>query len=378
MKISSRKEKFTELFPTALRFRWQQIEGALFDPTFKNFGDITTLPQEVRTKLDRELKWLALEPVAVLESRKKDTYKAVIALADGKRVETVLMKNARGYYSVCVSSQVGCAMACTFCATGRMGFTRNLSTDEIIDQYRFWQYFLAEKEEVTHPPDSLRDPPAGGESLPVRSDTLDVSGRRAGYISNLVFMGMGEPLANYDNVKETLRLLLANTDMGPTRITVSTVGLLPMLEKVLHDEAWPPVRLAVSLHSADSQTRQAMMPTSYDGFLEKLVDWTSQYFKKFESRRRHLTFEYVMLSQVNDTVHHAEMLIEFARKVGKVRINLIPYNFTGSIYRDSLSADFAQFEETLRQAGVDVTKRRTMGEDIAAACGQLIVKSSQK
>ena len=118
------------------------------------------------------------------------------------------------------------------------------------------------------------------------------------------------------------------------------------------------------------------MPSSYDAFLEKLLEWTGKYFEKFQSRRRHLTFEYVMLSKVNDSVRHAEALIRFARRVGKVRINLIPYNFTGEVYRDSLPGDFDRFEAKLREAGVQVTRRRTMGDDIAAACGQLIVEKT--
>jgi 23S rRNA (adenine2503-C2)-methyltransferase len=135
-----------------------------------------------------------------------------------------------------------------------------------------------------------------------------------------------------------------------------------------------------------------MMPSSFDAFLEELIVWTEEYFEKHESRRRHLTFEYVMLSKINDTEKHAEALIRFARRVGKVRINLIPYNFTpipipperdatgqaGSIYRDSLPADFARFEERLREASVVVTRRRTMGDDIAAACGQLIVEKNKQ
>ena len=149
-----------------------------------------------------------------------------------------------------------------------------------------------------------------------------------------------------------------------------------MLHKLLDDETWPPVRLAVSLHSADAKTRTNIMPSSYPQFLDKLLEWTEKYFAKFSSRRRHLTFEYVMLSKVNDTSMHAKALIQFARRVGKVRINLIPYNFTGEVYRDSLPADFARFEAELREAGVLVTRRRTMGDDIAAACGQLVVEKN--
>lgn len=348
MTLLSRTEQFKALFPEAPSFRLKQMEEALFSPVFKSFLDVSNMPLAMRQTLDRELKWLAVRPAAVLESAKKDTYKAIVEMGDGKRVETVLMQNARGHWTVCVSSQVGCAMACTFCATGTMGFTRNLNADEISDQYRFWNVFLRER------PDLLQ------------------------YISNIVFMGMGEPLANYENVKESLRLIFAHTDIGPTRITVSTVGLLPMLRALLRDPEWPPVRLAVSLHSADSETRRQMMPSSFDGFLDDLAAWTKKYFEKFDSRRRHLTFEYVMLSRVNDTERHAQALIRFARRVGKARVNLIPYNFTGSVYRDSLPGDFARFEERLRDAGVDVTRRRTMGGDIAAACGQLIVEKEKQ
>lgn len=351
----SRKETFAVLFPEAPAFRLRQMEEALFSPLFNNFSEVSNLPLAMRERLARELPWLSVKEVQVFESAKKDTYKAVVETVDGKRVETVLMKNARGQWTVCVSSQVGCAMACTFCATGTMGFTRNLSADEIVDQVRFWIFFLRKKSTM-----SLSN---GGAELP-------------GRISNVVFMGMGEPLANYDNVKESLRLLLTHTDIGMTRITVSTVGLLPMLRKLLKDPEWPAVRLAVSLHSADPDTRKQMMPSSFDGFLDGLVAWTAEYFKQFETRRRHLTFEYVMLSRVNDTEGHATALIRFAHQVGKVRINLIPYNFTGSVYRDSLPGDFERFQKQLEEAGVAVTRRRTMGDDIAAACGQLVVEKS--
>lgn len=342
----SRREKFICLFPDALAFRLKQMEEAIFSVVFKGFADVSNMPLAMRQQAAQEIPWFSVMEVRVFESVKKDTYKAVVETVDGKRVETVLMKNARGQWTVCVSSQVGCAMACTFCATGTMGFTRNLLADEIVDQVRFWNVFLGKRPDLEQ------------------------------RVSNVVFMGMGEPLANYDNVKESLRLLLTYTDIGMTRITVSTVGLLPMLSKLLADPTWPAVRLAVSLHSADPDTRKQMMPSSYDGFLDGLVQWTEQYFQKFDSRRRHLTFEYVMLSRVNDTEHHAQALIRFAQRVGKVRINLIPYNFTGSVYRDSLPGDFEQFQKQLEQAGVVVTRRRTMGDDIAAACGQLVIEKN--
>ncbi len=358
MVLLTREEQFRKLFPKAPAFRFRQMEEALFSPVFKSFADISNMSLAMRELLTKEISWLAIKEVQVLESAKRDTFKAVVEMVDQKRVETVLMKNARAQWTVCVSSQVGCAMACTFCATGKMGFTRNLIADEIVDQVRFWNIFLRERPKL------------------------------AQRISNVVFMGMGEPLANYENVKETLSVLLAHTDMGMTRITVSTVGLIPMLRKLLADPKWPAVRLAVSLHSADAVTRQVMMPSSFPAFLNDLAVWTQEYFEKFDSRRRHLTFEYVMLSKINDTEMHAQALITFARKVGNVRINLIPYNFipqtskrsaeqAKNVYRGSLPGDFAHFEKTLEEAGVTVTRRRTMGDDIAAACGQLIVDKSE-
>ena len=348
MKILTRKEQFGALFPDMPQWRLGQFEAALFHEGWRGWKDASMLSLASRETCEKQIPWLSCKEVCVLESAKKDTYKAIVEVAGGHRVETVLMRNARGYWTVCVSSQVGCAMACTFCATGKMGFLRNLTSDEIVDQYRFWKLFL------------------------------DARANLEQRISNVVFMGMGEPLANYDNVREAIGLLLKYTDMGPTRITVSTVGLVPMLEHILNDLAWPPVRLAVSLHSADSKTRQAIMPTSYEGFLEKLADWTKRYFMKFGSRRRHLTFEYVMLSGVNDMQLHAEALAKFSSSIGKVRVNLIPYNFTGSKYIQSQKKAMDMFQEMLERKDVIVTRRRTMGEDIAAACGQLIVEGKKK
>jgi 23S rRNA (adenine2503-C2)-methyltransferase len=346
--LSPRKQIFTELFPGAPVFRLKQLQSALFDRRIKSLDDLTTFPVEWRSKMaEQDFRWFSYKDTLVQASKNRDTFKALLTLHDGKQIETVLMQNKRGHFSVCVSSQVGCAMACTFCATGKLGLLRSLTVDEILDQYRFWEQYL----------DQYKDLPQ--------------------YISNIVFMGMGEPLANYGNVRETLRLLLTHTDMGPTRITVSTVGLLPMMQYLLNDPEWPPVRLAVSLHSADSDSRKKMMPSSYDDFLQKLLAWSKEYFTKFSSRRRHVTFEYVMLSKVNDTAMHAKKLIHFARQVGKVRINLIPYNWTGEVYKDSLPGDFEAFESTLRSAGVDVTRRRTMGDDIDAACGQLANKEQK-
>mgnify|MGYP000855292509 FL=1 len=344
----TRQSTLSALFGNIPSWRLTQIERALFLPSIRSFEDITTLPAAWRTPLHEEGIFVSYGEAQVFWSQKKDTFKALLTLADGKRIETVLMRNARGAFTVCVSTQVGCAMACTFCATGKMGFSRNLSNDEIVDQVRHWMYFLAD-----HPEISAR-------------------------ISNIVYMGMGEPLANYEAVKQSLRTILAHTDIGPTHITVSTVGLVPMLDHILDDAEWPAVRLAVSLHSADPKTRKEIMPTSYDDFPETLARWAERYFTKFDSKRRHLTFEYIMLSGVNDSEGHAEALIKFVRRIGKVRINLIPYNYTGDVFRKSTQREIDAFQERLESAGVDVTRRRTMGEDIDAACGQLAIRKKEE
>lgn len=351
-----RKEQFSELFPETPAFRWRQIEQAFFVPTIRSWDGVTSLSKEMRAKL-AHLPWMTVSASHVMASAKKDTHKALLTLADGQVIETVLMENARGELTICVSSQVGCAMRCGFCATGKMGLKRSLDADEIIDQYRFWQHFLEDNKHR--------------EGL--HSDFSAIPPR----ISNIVFMGMGEPLANYENVKRTLNVLLAQTDLGPTRIIVSTVGVLPRLEQMLTDKEWPHVRLAISLHSAIAETRKQIVPTSYDDFLPKLADWARRYLKVLGNRRHHLTFEYVMLKDVNDTDAHARALAAFVQSIGNVKCNLIPYNLTDCEFTRSEDSQIERFLAILEDAEVIATRRRTMGDDIAAACGQLIVLSAK-
>lgn len=325
------------------RYRERQVWEALFSPQIRSFDDITTLPRELRERLTETMPFLSFDESRVLVSARKDTLKAWLKLGDGQAIEAVLMKNTRDDWTLCVSSQVGCAMGCTFCATGTMGFKRNLSADEIVDQYRFFLLYLADREEFI------------------------------GRISNIVYMGMGEPFANYENVRASLNLILAHTDIGPTRITVSSVGHLARLTALLADEKWPPVRLAISLHSAVPETRKKLMPTSYPEFLERLSEWAKRYAARYPEVRRYLTFEYVLLSGVNDDQAHAKALARFANEVGNVRINLIPYNRNANRLTTSTPDASDAFQTYLKDHGVTVTRRRPMGDDIAAACGQLVV-----
>lgn len=352
---STRLEQFTALFPNEPRFRWEQIVRACYQPQVKSWKDITTLSKPMREQL-AVIPFTSYKSSQVFSGKKKDTYKAILTLQDDSQIETVLMANTRGQWTICVSSQVGCAQRCGFCATGRMGFTRNLTVDEIVDQYLFWNRYIR-TEKPKHP---------------------EAKGHVEARISNVVFMGMGEPLANYENVKQTMNQWLKYTDLGRTHITVSTVGMIPMLNKLLEDKEWPHVRLAVSVHSADPSTRKQIVPTSYDGFLDALKDWGKRYLEKFGNNKHHLTFEYVMLRDVNDTQHHAKALYEFVNKVGLVKVNLIPYNLTDTPFKRSLDKAIEEFKATLEAHGVTVTIRKTMGEDIAAACGQLIKLGQKK
>ena len=344
--METRAEAFKRLFPKEPKYRRAQIEEAVFSNDWNGWQEVTSLPQAIRETLADEVPWLAYKDhlVQVHKSPGEDAVKAALELLDGACIETVLMTNKRGQWTVCLSTQVGCAMNCAFCATGKLGLKRNLTSDEIIDQYRFWLRYMKQ---------------------------TNLTNR----ISNLVLMGMGEPLANYDNVKEALNLILKHTGIGPTRITVSTVGMIPQLNQILNDKDWPAVRLAVSLHSADPIIRKQLIPTSHDQFLNDLIEWSKRYQKQLGNRRHHITFEYVMLAGENDDEDHAKQLADFASQIDRVKINLIPYNATDANFTGSNKATIDKFAAILREAGIDVMRRRSLGTDINAACGQLAGKS---
>ena len=296
----------------------------------------------MRETLKDNIQWMSCSPVQTLSSNAGDTHKVVLKGEDDLLFESVLMANKREQWTICVSSQIGCAMGCTFCATGTMGLKRNLSSDEIADQYRFWKEFLRERPE-----------------LPQR-------------ISNVVFMGMGEPLVNVENVKDAIRQWMDHTDMGPTKITVSTVGVLPVLDQILTDPDWPAVRIAISLHSPEEESRREIVPTTAPKFHERLAAWTHEYQKVHGNRRHHVTFEYTLIAGVNDNAEEAARLVRFVQTTSAVKVNVIPLNpVSGKEFSASSRKGIEEFKAVLLNAGIDVTERRTMGQDIAAACGQL-------
>jgi 23S rRNA (adenine(2503)-C(2))-methyltransferase len=328
-------------------FRLKQTLAAFFSADFTGWDSITTLPQATRLELQKTLSHTTLLNHQILNSQDQETFKAILTLHDGLKIETVLMKNPREQWTICVSSQVGCAMRCSFCATGKMGQLRNLDALEIVEQLCFWKKILKQ--------------------------TPNISPR----ISNLVFMGMGEPLLNYDNVKTCLTLWLEHTDIGPNHITVSTVGVLPALEKMLEDKTWPNVKIAISLHSADEIIRKEIAPSHTPSFFSRLKAWCNAYEKTRGARTRPLTFEYVMLDHVNDTITEAKKLANYLKELNRVKVNLIPFNAVRDTpYLKSKRQTLEQFQNALKHLGIFATIRDTKGQDIEAACGQLIVSQT--
>jgi 23S rRNA (adenine2503-C2)-methyltransferase len=251
-------------------------------------------------------------------------------------IEAVFIpETSRG--TLCVSSQAGCVLDCAFCSTGKQGFNRNLSTGEIIGQLWLANNLLREKKE-------------------------------ARVISNVVMMGMGEPMLNLDNVIPALRLMLDDNAYGLSRrrVTVSTAGVIPGMDR-LRDEC--PVALAISLHAPNDALRDQLVPVNRKYPLRELIAACNRYLDK--APRDFVTFEYVMLDGVNDSLEHARELAALSRRV-RCKYNLIPFNpFPNSEFRRSDAERIRRFAEVLASAGVTVTTRKTRGDDIAAACGQL-------
>jgi 23S rRNA (adenine2503-C2)-methyltransferase len=294
------------------------------------FDEMTNLPAQLRRRLEEEVPFSTLE--LVHEARSSDgTIKALFHTADGHPVEAVLMRYRDGRRSVCLSSQSGCPLTCTFCATGQMRFRRNLTEWEIVDQALHF--------------------------------------RRIEPIDHAVFMGMGEPMLNVDSVLAAARRL-PDVGVTPRRTTISTVGWLPGLRRFV-DEVTEPIRLALSLHAPTDALRSELMPVNDRYPLEDVLAECERYFGL---RRRKVFVEYVMLDHVNDSVEHAREIADLLDpRVFKV--NLIPYNPTG-MYDGASRERIAAFKGVLDSARLPATVRLTRGRDIAAACGQLAAEAA--
>jgi 23S rRNA (adenine2503-C2)-methyltransferase len=294
------------------------------------FHEMTNLPAALREELARDVPFSTLSVEA--EARSRDgTVKTLFHTHDGHPLEAVLMTYRDGRRSLCLSSQSGCPLTCTFCATGQMRFRRNLTGSEILDQALHF--------------------------------------RRLGPLTHAVFMGMGEPMMNLDDVLAAARRL---PDLGitPRRTTISTVGWLPGLTRFV-SEVEEPIRLALSLHAADDALRSTLMPVN---LRYPLADVLAECERWHERRRQKVFVEYVMLAGINDRVEQAAQLARLLdRKIYKV--NLIPYNPTGT-YEGSSRGAIAAFKAVLDRAGLPATVRLTRGRDIQAACGQLAAEQA--
>ncbi|GAB7563023.1 23S rRNA (adenine(2503)-C(2))-methyltransferase RlmN [Methylobacillus methanolivorans] len=324
-------------------FRAKQMMRWMHHFGVKEFGEMTDIAKALREKLAKEA--VIVPPSVHLEQISEDgTRKWLIDVGAGNGVETVFIpEDERG--TLCVSSQVGCALDCTFCSTGRQGFNRNLSVSEIIGQLWVANKALG------------RDP---------KGDRI---------ISNVVMMGMGEPLANFDNVVAAMNIMLDDSAYGLSRrrVTLSTSGMVPAMDR-LREEC--PVALAVSLHAPNDALRDEIVPINRKYPIAELMAACQRYLEK--APRDFVTFEYVMLDGVNDTVEHAKQLLGIVKDV-PCKFNLIPFNpFPNSGYDTSKPDNIRRFRDILMQAGYIVTTRKTRGEDIDAACGQLAGKVQDK
>ena len=341
MDIRKLEEKLKEINqPT---FRLKQIQKAVYQDGVSAFSEITSLPKELREKLDK-MKILSFEAVQVLKSADGESIKALLKLNDGNFTETVLIAPKPGTWSACISSQVGCPMGCKFCATGKLGLKRNLTSEEITDQVLFWRQYLK-------------------------------SNKISGNFSNIVYMGMGEPFVNWDQVRESLKNLIDENlfGFGSRSISVSTSGVPEGIAKLA--EEFPQVNLALSLHFADDQKRSEIMPVNRKNNLESLKKSLQTYFQK---TKRKIFLEYILLDKINDGRQDADNLIKFVRSVGNahlLHVNLIRYNSTGSEFQASSRNRAQEFKNYLLKNHVGATIRKSAGDEIAGACGQLAGKS---
>ena len=325
------------------RYRLEQLYRAATKDLVASLDDVSTLPKELRAELVARGGALStVEPIVLQRSGDGQTTKGLFRLHDGKEVEAVLMEHKNDRTTVCISSQAGCAFACAFCSTGQAGFSRNLTSNEIFDQARYFAIDLK---------------------------TRDKS------ITNIVFMGMGEPFHNYDSVMGAVALLNDGQGfgLGHRHITISTVGLVDKIDAFAEEHLQ--VNLAISLHAPTDAMRSAIMPVNRKFNTEELMDACDRYVRK---TNRKVFFEYVMLDGVNDTEEAANELAALMR--GKLyHVNLIPYNTTPDApYQGTSDEKIWAFAAILDAAGVPTTVRYNMGRDIAAACGQLRAETQPK
>ncbi|MDH5301077.1 MAG: 23S rRNA (adenine(2503)-C(2))-methyltransferase RlmN [Gammaproteobacteria bacterium] len=325
-------------------FRSTQLIKWIYQLGVTDFEQMSNLSKELRARLTEHAE-IRPPQVVVDQAASDGTHKWLLRLEDGNCIETVYIPEVnRG--TLCISSQVGCILNCSFCSTAQQGFNRNLTVGEIIGQV-----WLAAKMLGQFEPNAER------------------------IISNVVFMGMGEPLLNYDNVLKVIEILLDDNAFGLSRrrVTISTAGVVPALMDLQRDTD---VALAVSLHATNNKLRDELVPLNRKYPVEMLLEACRNYVK--DSARAKVTFEYVMLAGVNDQPQHARELIKLLKGIPS-KVNLIPFNpFPNSPYQRSDADSVLRFQNMLINAGYTTTVRKTRGDDIDAACGQLAGKVQDK
>lgn len=313
------------------RFRHTQAEQAIFKDLVSSWQEVSNFPKDLRERLEKSCP-LTIE-AELFETEDKRSTKALITLEDGAKIESVLIRQADGRNTVCVSSQVGCPLACEFCATGQSGFSRNLQAYEIVEQVLLFLRYLK--------PEGLK-------------------------VDNVVFMGMGEPLLNYAEVIKSLKWLNdpETFNLGARRLSVSTAGIPDAIKRLAGEPLQ--INLAVSLHFPTDLARQRYMPIAKHHSLPDLMKAIEVYKKK---SGRQVMFEYLMIKGINDSDNDAKLLTQLLDR-SLTMINLIPYNPTGR-FLSSTPERIKEFQKILEEAGLRTTIRRSYGESIAAACGQL-------
>ncbi len=322
-------------------YRTDQIQTWLYQHYVDDAGQMTNLPKNLRRRLSQETILNPLTPVVTVESTDGQTQKTLFQLSDGREIEAVLMRYEKRQ-TLCISTQAGCAMACPFCATGQLGFMRNLSAGEIVAQVLYY------------------------------ARQLDRSGQT---VSNIVFMGMGEPLANYAETWRAIRRLNdpAGFNLGARRMTLSTVGLVPAIRRMSQEPEQ--VGLAVSLHAPTDELRNTIVPLNRRYPLGMLMATVRDYIA---TTHRRVTFEYALMDNLNDSPAQAGHLAELVRGM-LCHVNLIPLNPTpGSPWSGSPDERVYAFRDQLEAAGISTTVRLRRGVDIAAGCGQLSNAHSQR
>ena len=337
----------------AKAFRARQLMQWMYKRGASDFGAMSDLAKDFRARLGAVAKIVV--PAIITEQRSADgTIKWMLRMDEIQRIETVYIPEP-GRGTLCISSQVGCAMDCAFCATAQQGFNRNLTAAEIVGQV-----WLAHRELTAAGPAGAASANGGTHGRP---------------ITNIVFMGMGEPLANYRNVLPAIRIFMDDLgyEVSRRRVTLSTSGLVPQIYKLAGECN---VALAVSLHAPNDALRDTLVPINRQHPIEELLAACWHYLD--EQNGRSITFEYVMLDGVNDGPEHARQLAGLLR--GRpAKLNLIPFNlFSGTRYRRSPAAAIVRFRDILNEGGVIATIRRTRGDDIDAACGQLAGKVTDR